>query len=224
MAIAHFHEFASRDDLVTRLADDVLHHLANGDNRTLAVSGGGTPKNLFRHLSNRDFDWPSVSIIPVDERNVPPDHERSNERMIRELLIQNKAAGAGFHPLRSEDTPEGVFDMVSGLGLPPSVCLLGMGNDGHTASWFPKADRLAEAVDPHTGQTAIAIEAPGAGEPRFTLTYPVVVHSGFLALHIEGAEKRDAFEVAEGTGPSEDMPIRYLLRDPAVALHVYWAA
>ena len=86
-----------------------------------------------------------------------------------------------------------------------------MGNDGHTASFFPGGDTLAEALDPHTDTTLIAISAPGAGEPRLTYTLPALLAASALCLHIEGQEKNDSAAPGRGRHGCDAMPIRAVL-------------
>jgi 6-phosphogluconolactonase len=209
--------FAARETLAETLARDVAEELervieARG-RATLAVSGGSTPKLFFEKLSEADIPWSRVSITLVDERQVPESSERSNARLVRTHLLQNRAAAARFIPL--VDNPEaekvGAFD----------VAVLGMGSDGHTASFFPGGDRLSEALDAGSGKRLIAISAPGAGEPRLTFTLPVLTRAGRLALHIEGAEKKQVLKKALEDGPEEDMPVRAVLRSEA-PVTLYW--
>jgi 6-phosphogluconolactonase len=209
--------FEAREALAETLARDVADELARAieakGRATLAVSGGTTPKLFFEKLSVIDIPWGRVSVTLVDERQVPESSERSNARLVREHLLQNKAAAARFVPLVDNPDAENIpaFD----------VAVLGMGNDGHTASFFPDGDTLAEAIDAETRKRLIAITAPGAGEPRLTFTLPVLAQAGRLALHIEGAEKKQVLKQALAEGPQEDMPVRAVLRGPA-PVTLYW--
>lgn len=209
--------FEAREALAEGLARDVAEELARAieakGRATLAVSGGTTPKLFFEKLSVIDIPWSRVSVTLVDERQVPESSERSNARLVRQHLLQNKAAAARFVPLVDNPDAENIpaFD----------VAVLGMGNDGHTASFFPGGDTLAEAIDAETRKRLIAITAPGAGEPRLTFTLPVLAQAGRLALHIEGAEKKQVLKQALAEGPQEDMPVRAVLRGPA-PVTLYW--
>jgi len=209
--------FEAREALAETLARDVADELARAieakGRATLAVSGGTTPKLFFEKLSVIDIPWGRVSVTLVDERQVPESSERSNARRVRQHLVQNKAAAARFVPLVDNPDAENIpaFD----------VAVLGMGNDGHTASFFPGGDTLAEAIDAETRKRLIAITAPGAGEPRLTFTLPVLAQAGRLALHIEGAEKKQVLKQALAEGPQEDMPVRAVLRGPA-PVTLYW--
>ena len=209
--------FDARDALADALANDVAAELrraiAAKGRATLAVSGGSTPKLFFEKLSHADLPWQRVMVTLVDERQVPETSERSNARLVRQHLLQNKAAAAQFVPL---------FENVEAAkALRFDVAVLGMGSDGHTASFFPEADRLKEAIDSGTSQRLIAITAPGAGEPRLTFTLPVLEASGRLALHIEGDDKKHVLDKALADGPEEDMPVRAVLRS-ATPITLYW--
>lgn len=209
--------FATREALAEGLArdvaDELLRAIAAKGKAMLAVSGGTTPKLFFETLSAMDIPWARVSVTLVDERQVPEESERSNARFVRAHLMRNRAAAARFVPL---------FDNPQAEHVPPfDVAVLGMGHDGHTASFFPGGDRLAEALDPHAGQRLIAISAPGAGEPRLTFTLPVLITAGRIFLHIEGAEKKEVLAKALGEGPAEDMPVRAVLRS-STPVTLYW--
>lgn len=209
--------FDAREALAETLARDVADELdraieAKG-RATLAVSGGTTPKLFFEKLSEIDIPWSRVSVTLVDERQVPETSERSNARLVRTHLLRNKAAAASFIPLAGNPAAA----RVAGF----DVAVLGMGSDGHTASFFPGGDRLSEALDAESGKRLIEMTAPGAGEPRLTFTLPVLEQSGRLALHIEGAEKRQVLKQALEAGPEEDMPVRAILRS-ATPVTLYW--
>lgn len=209
--------FTAREELAETLArdvaDELIRAIAAKGKATLAVSGGATPKLFFDKLSRAELAWARVTVTLVDERQVPESSERSNARLVRQHLLQNKAAAAKFVPLfdNAEAGKTSAFD----------VAVLGMGSDGHTASFFPGADRLAEALDSDTPQRLIEINAPGAGEPRLTFTLPVLEAAGRLALHIEGAEKKTVLNRALGDGPQEDMPVRAVLRSQT-PVTLYW--
>ena len=229
---ARLHEFKDGATLAEGLADRVAGALADAvaarGKATLAVSGGSTPKAFFKALSGRDLDWPKVTITLVDERFVPADNPRSNHLLVAENLLQGKAKAAGFLPLyrpagSAEEAARIVSADAAGLGHPFDVAILGMGTDGHTASFFPGGSRLAEAISAETPRGVITMEAEGAGEPRLTFTFASLQDARLLVLHIEGQGKKDVLAAAEGDGPETDMPIRAILRRAATPVDIYWA-
>ncbi len=209
--------FDTRGDLADHLAADVADELrrviAAKGKAVLAVSGGSTPKLFFEKLSQAELPWARVTVTLVDERQVPEDSERSNAKLVREALLQNHAAAAHFVPLfRNPD---------AGKTAPLDVVILGMGSDGHTASFFPKGSALATALDPDSSERLIEMQAPGAGEPRLTFTLPALLSAGRLSLHIEGQDKRQVLDKALGEGSQDDMPVRAVLR-AKTPVTLYW--
>ncbi|MDQ0998198.1 6-phosphogluconolactonase [Phyllobacterium ifriqiyense] len=224
--------FENGDALAEALATTVAGHLlagceANGK-AVLAVSGGTTPARFFKALSLKDLPWNTITITLVDERFVPPTSERSNERLVREALLQNAAAGANFVGLYHEavDAHQGAkmaAAEIARLGQPFDVVVLGMGGDGHTASFFPGGDNLKAAISKDEKALVLPMSAENAGEPRLTLTLPVIIAARFIALHIEGAGKMTTLEAALGEGEVEDMPIRAVLSSQPIDLEIFWA-
>jgi 6-phosphogluconolactonase len=215
--------------LAARVADNLRDAIASRGYAVLAVSGGSTPKHFFAQLSHAELDWSKVSMTLVDERWVPESSERSNARLVKDALLKHHAAAARFVPLYQADaaTPEaGLVALRTRLGELPTrfdVVILGMGNDGHTASFFPGADRLAEALDLHGTARVLPINAAGAGEPRITFTLPALLDTGALYLHIEGEAKRELLDAATlGQGAAAGYPIRAVLTQTRVPLRVYW--
>ena len=223
------HVFKTKDELAKALADRIAGALQArvevGGKASLAVSGGSTPVRLFQQLSNADIEWERVTTTLVDERCVPPHHKRSNAGLVHDHLLKNTAAAAEFVPLfdpvldpdvNLKTTTTALIDL-----LPLTATVLGMGNDGHTASFFPDAADLSVATDPHTPQILTTIDSVSAGETRLTLTLPALLASELLILHIEGAEKRDVLERARSGGDPNSLPIRHILnhRDD---LEIYW--
>ncbi len=220
--------FDNREALDRELAEHIAQALRRDiltrGCASLAVSGGSTPKGMFARLAETELDWNKVWITLVDERWVAPDHADSNERLVRENLLQQAAADAHFISMKSEDT-----DAQDGLGtiaqrledlpMPISCVVLGMGGDGHTASWFPKAANLAELIDPanpHLLGTCDPITAP---HQRITLTLPAVIESRELIIHITGDEKRQVLKEAV----AKQYPIAAVLQQTENPATIWWA-
>jgi 6-phosphogluconolactonase len=210
--------------LAAAIAEKLRAAIAARGEALIAVSGGSTPKRLFELLSNETLDWSHVTVTLVDERWVPDTDDRSNARLVEALLLQHKAADAKFVPLYAEAaTPEaGIVTVRTHVGLlkqPFDVVILGMGPDGHTASFFPGGDRLDEALDLSNDAVVLPMRAPNAGEPRITFTLRELLQARTLYLHIQGDDKRVMLDKAEQ--PGSELPIASVLRH-ARELDIYW--
>jgi 6-phosphogluconolactonase len=217
--------YPDREFLMLGLANTIAGQLADFLRRegraTLSVPGGTTPGPIFDTLSGVDIDWANVAVVLNDERWVPESSERSNTRLLRERLLRGRAAQARLVPLyASADQPEEMLQALEdGLKphLPISVLLLGMGADMHTASLFPGADRLEEALAAHA-PLLLPMRAEAAGEPRITLTAPTLRAAFNIHILITGDEKRAALERAMTLTPLE-APVRAVLDNATV----HWA-
>lgn len=202
--------------------------IATRGTASIAVSGGSTPKAFFKALSQSKIDWNKVSVTLVDERFVEPDSDRSNEKLVRDNLLIDAASSANFEPLyyptaTAEEAAATATKQTAAIGSPFDVAILGMGTDGHTASFFPGGSRLSEALNATTPRGVMTMEADGAGEPRLTFTFSSLQDAGLLVLHIEGAGKKDVLAKAQADGDEAEMPIRAMLRRAATPLQIYWA-
>ena len=221
----NFVAYPDRELLMLGLADAIASALAetlNGQGRaSLSVPGGTTPGPVFDILSGVGLDWANVAVFLNDERWVGEDSPRSNTRLLRQRLLVDKAAAATLVPLYAEAAePEAVLGaLAEGIEahLPISVLLLGMGTDMHTASLFPGADRLADALASNA-PVLLPMRAEAAGEPRITLTAPVLAGAMHIHILITGAEKRAAIEAAAGL-PALEAPVRVVLDNATV----HWA-
>ena len=221
------HEYGSRDDLAEALASGVAAVLAGGvamdGQALLAVSGGSTPKLFFQRLAREPIEWGNVTVLPVDERLVHPDHERSNARLIRENLLVDGADEANFAAMGERNGRIAIREDEAYLAVEGAeridALILGMGTDGHTASFFADGDSYDEATAPDAPSPVLAIRTPSQPEARITLTMPVITNARFLALHIEGDEKREVFERALN---GADLPIARVLAN-AEEIALFWA-
>jgi len=206
--------------LANRLAGELRQTLAGGGRASLAVPGGTTPGPIFDTLSAVELDWVRVDVMLTDERWVPETSERSNTRLLRQRLLTGHAAAARLVPLYAPaDTPEErLAALAAGVAqvLPLSGVLLGMGADMHTASIFPGADRLHDAL--HGADVLVPMRAPGAPEPRVTLSARVLREAIRRHVVITGRAKRDALEAARGM-TVEEAPIAAVLKGATV----HWA-
>lgn len=209
-------------DLANTLAGELFEALHNKDRVTFVVPGGHTPGPIFDILCGASIDWTRINVMLSDERWVSEDNTRSNTRLIRERLLVDKAAAATLIPLyQDSEAPEEVLPNLSkaiGPLLPIDVLLLGMGEDMHTASLFPGADRLDDAFDDHA-PLLLPMRSDAAGEPRVTLTAPVL--HGAMKTHIvfTGKAKNKALKEAYKLNNPKKAPISAFLRGATV----HWA-
>ncbi|WP_102223360.1 6-phosphogluconolactonase [Acidimangrovimonas sediminis] len=220
-----FVEYPDRDMMFLSLADRLTSELGDFLRRepraTFCVPGGTTPGPIFDVLGDIDLDWGRVSILPSDERWLPEDAPRSNARLVKNRLLQDKAAAAQFVPLYNgtENPGDKIDELIEQVRvhLPIHVLLLGMGGDLHTASIIPGAEG-AEAALAADAPVLVPIQVPGASEARITLSAPVLRQAMRVHVVIVGPEKRAALERADKMSLAE-APIRVILDDATV----HWA-
>jgi len=212
--------FDDREEQAGALAKAVAADLAAAiDARgkaSLAVPGGTTPAAFLTALGGAELAWDKIAVTLTDERWVPPDAPRSNQRLLRETLLAGGAAARVLPLYRADLEPTGDLGALAAqleAILPLDICVLGMGEDRHTASLFPGADRLDEALSDEA-PPVLALSAPGAPEPRVTLTAPVLRGAGKTYLLISGSSKLAALEEALLPGPAEEAPVRAVLHGP----------
>ncbi|MEQ9258883.1 MAG: 6-phosphogluconolactonase [Roseovarius sp.] len=207
--------------LADTLASELKSALTHKERVLFVVPGGSTPGPVFDALCDARLDWERVDVLLSDERWLPEVHVRSNTRLIRERLLVGKAAAARMLPLfvKGKAPEEVLAELEAGIvpALPIDVALLGMGSDMHTASLFPGADRLEEALEPRA-PVLMPMRAEGVPEARITLTARVL--RAALALHvvITGAPKKAALERARGLEPAQ-APVAAVLEEATV----HWA-
>ncbi|WP_371154213.1 6-phosphogluconolactonase [Jannaschia sp. 2305UL9-9] len=218
--------YPDREMLAMSLADTLASVLKNclmvHDHASFCVPGGSSPGETFSALSGVALDWSRVHVFLNDERWVPEGHPRSNTTLIKQTLLTDRAASAVHVPLVNDaPTPEdGIPALAPAFDkeLPISLLLLGMGDDMHTASLFPGADRLQEAMAPDA-PTLLAMRAEGAGEPRVTLSRRVLATAMETHVLIMGDAKRKVLDRALELDPME-APIAAFLKTATV----HWAA
>jgi len=191
----------------------------------LAVSGGKTPVEFFQQLSQQELDWAKVTIILVDERWLSVEDKDSNEKLVRDNLIQNAAKQAYFLGLKnSAELPsEGIMDCETQLRTQVDhidVVVLGMGDDGHTASWFSGSTQLAALIDSDTSAWCLPVEDGFLPQPRMSLTWRFIKRAEHIYLHFTGTKKNKIFEQA-CEKISEDLPVSHVLHQDGINISVY---
>lgn len=220
-----WHIFAGSGELDRALAEHLGKRLQTDIERhghaSLAVSGGSTPTGMFRKLSSCELDWNRVWLTLVDERRVATDSPASNERMLRENLLQNRAAAARFISL-ADNGADGVAALGRALDAIPrpfSAVVLGMGGDGHTASWFPGAVNLRALLDPGNPADVAETMPVTAPHERLTLTLAAVLKSREILIHITGEAKKTLLENAR----AEQHPVAAILQQTVTPASIWWA-
>jgi 6-phosphogluconolactonase len=227
-------KFASASDMVARLADEIVARLTSAvedrGRASLVVSGGTTPGALFDALRERDMPWDKVWITLSDERWVAPTEDGSNEKLVRTRLLRSKAASAHFVGMKTsaakpENAQTTVDAAISAMPRPFDATLLGMGDDGHTASLYPRAPELNAALDTGTPALVHAVHAQKAAATgnRMTLTLRAILDSRWIVLLIEGDAKMKTYRRAESGTDVPEMPVRAVLGQSRAPVAVFWA-
>ena len=224
-------EFENTSALDIELAEKVAALLAADiqarGKASLVVSGGRTPMGFFHLLSQQLLDWSSVTVTLADERWVDADHQDINEKLVRENLLINEAHQAQFISLKSaaENAVDAESECEQALASAGqfTVVILGMGDDGHTASLFPGTEALALGLDMNSGSTAIAVTPTAAPHQRMSMTLPRLLNAGQVIIHISGSSKQDVLLAAQNGDNAAELPIRAILGQQVAPLSVYWA-
>ena len=226
----HFHRFENDDLLALSLARTVAENLQNAlfekGEASLIVSGGSTPKKFFHALSQIDLGWENVKIGLCDERWVAPIHPDSNEKLVREALMVGYASKATFigmfiDGLEAYDAQSACGEKITSSFPSFDVMVLGMGEDAHTASLFPRNPKLKEAFDTH--QPCISIEPLSAPHTRMSLTLSAILSSKHLYLHFQGEKKLSLYHQALESDHRLEMPICAILHQANTPIEVYTA-
>jgi 6-phosphogluconolactonase len=225
-------KFTDLDALSRALADQLAASLhaaieARGI-ASLVVSGGKSPTRLFELLSHAALDWSRVCVALADERWVEPTDPGSNERLVREALLKGPAAAARFLGLKNgAPTPDmgavSAWETFARVPRPFDALVLGMGEDGHTASLFPGSPNLPRALNPAAVAGCVGMWAPTPPQARLSLNLSALLDSRRILLLINGDAKWRTYVAASAPGPLEEMPVRAMLRQTRIPIQVMWA-
>jgi 6-phosphogluconolactonase len=214
-----FLSFGARDEAALSLAGELERLLSvalkQQEEAALIVSGGSSPIGLFHALRERNLPWDRIWIVPSDERVVPANHPDRNETMIRQSLMRSRAAAAGLVSLISSGP------LSPPLFGPFEAAVLGMGEDGHTASLFPGSPDLEAALA--SEHMTYRLQVPQLDARRVSLTPAAILKSKQLFLLFFGDGKRQVFERALAGGDVAEYPVRFVLQQDRVPVRVYWA-
>lgn len=209
------------------LAAELRRALEQQPRARLLLSGGSTPGPVYKALARAPLDWKRIDVALVDERWLQPDDPDSNSHLVRATLLHDKAADARFETLTRPG--RSIEQAVAAANLHanqvPDAVVLGMGDDGHTASLFPGLRGLEQLLgSPYAYVAVNAAGCPGAGPwpRRISLTPAGLEPSRMRLLLIRGEHKRRVFERAmDGVDPTE-LPIRFAFTTPGARLRVHW--
>ena len=222
--------FTNKAELELTLAKEISKKLEleikNKGQATLLVSGGSTPKKLYEILSNKEIDWNNVNIGLIDERFVSPDTNESNELLIKNTLLQNKANDAKFIGLvfNLNDYEENLNIAISknkALYKSITCSILGMGLDGHTASLFPNSKEVYTNDSIYQDKMIINTKATSEPSKRISYTKAKILSSNHLFLYFNGKEKLDVFNSAKETNNSSVKPISAFIHQNKKTLNVF---
>lgn len=217
------------EDLVANIVNELKQAIGQKGYASIAVSGGKTPIPLFILLSQQELNWNRVFVTLVDDRWVDDTNDASNEKLVMTYLLQNKAKLANFVGLKNScDNPfDGAEEtdktLTTKIPMPLDVLILGMGDDGHTASLFPGAANLMTGLDMNSGRKVIGMTPLTAPFDRITLTLPTILDSKNIYLHLIGQSKMDVLEQAEKGNNVDEMPIRAILHQDKVNVIGFWS-
>lgn len=207
-------------------ADALRADLAVGDGARLLVSGGTTPAPVYRELTLHGLDWGRVRVALVDERWLPSGDADSNAELVRETLLDGPAAAARFEPILMPDRNlDEAVRAANRMSQPASIALLGMGPDGHTASLFPGAPSLAQALvasDDYVSFDAAGCAGAGAWPLRISITPVGLAKARRRLLLVRGEPKRRLLERAIAGDDDFELPVRVLFSLPGNPLQIHW--
>jgi 6-phosphogluconolactonase len=224
------HDFATRDEASLAAAQHMVaalvRQLGQQDRTSLVVTGGSSPVLCYTTLSKVEMPWNRVDVILSDDRWVPPTHDDSNEKLVRETLLQGVAADAVLHPYFADgvtvnDRCEEFAGVLDNLPSPFACSLLGMGEDGHIASLFADAENFAQGIDVDGTSQCISVSTAASPHARISLTLAALLRSAAIVLLFFGESKRDVYQQAKASPTA--YPVSRLLHQDRVPVYAFWA-
>jgi 6-phosphogluconolactonase len=224
------HFFNSREEASLAAADRIIEALTRRLDRqpraSLVVTGGLSPALCYAALAKANIPWGRVQTLLSDERWVPPTHDDSNEKMVRETLLTGHATEADLLSLYDaqvsvSERSSTLNETLEDLPIPFACSLLGMGEDGHFASLFPDSDSLEVGLQVDHPTFVVPVNTAASPHPRISLTLAALTRSDVIVLLFFGKAKREVYEQAKAS--STEFPVSRLLHQKRVPVHVYWA-
>jgi 6-phosphogluconolactonase len=224
------HHFQTRDEASLAAAQHIVaalvRQLGQQDRASLVVTGGSSPTLCYTTLARVELPWNRVDVLMSDDRWVPPTHDDSNEKLVRETLLKGAAAEAVLHPyfddsVAVDDRCEEFERVLRDLPRPFACSLLGMGEDGHIASLFADAANFAQGVDVDGTAQCIPISTAASLHARISLTMAALLQSAAIVLLFFGKSKRDVYEQAKASPTA--YPVSGLLHQDRVPVYAFSA-
>jgi len=222
------HKFDSREAasaaIAARMAGLVGAQVVRGGEGNFVVGGGSTPAACFELLSDYELNWDKITVALSDERWVPNDHEDSNERLVREKLLQNEAIAGRLlsvyeDNLSVEERCDALQSEIPANGF--ACSMLGMGTDGHFASLFPDADCLEAGLKLDNHRYYMPVRTAASPHPRISMTLSALLASDEILLFFYGEEKLAVYENAHTV--DKTYPVTALLEQQITPVSLYWA-
>ncbi len=188
---------------------------------SLAVPGGSTPGPFLRQLGQAELDWSRINVTTTDERQVAIDHARSNARLISESLLLNPEVKPAFFALNQGLNLDQLRQQFVQYFIPLDICVLGMGDDGHTASLFPGVDE--DLLSTSSQQLIAEVQPPGDLEARFTLTARALLMARYIHILIHGENKKAVLDDSLSGDDVSQMPVRCIWQHANARVMIHYA-
>lgn len=225
----NLNEFKSQEELLSSFCKEIINNLQKAikekGKASLLLSGGSTPKPLFEALSKIDIAWEKVNVGLCDERWIDSSSKNSNENLVKTNLFKNYAQKANFVSMFIKDldineAKDLCSQNIKNSLFPFDVLVLGMGEDGHTASIFPNNIKLDEAYDLNSECLCVNMIPSDAPYERMSLNKKAILSASNIYLHFEGEKKQEVFNQALKAN-AYDMPIASILNNENKTIEVY---
>ncbi|MBL4828120.1 MAG: 6-phosphogluconolactonase [Spongiibacteraceae bacterium] len=231
------HLFKTRDALLSALTQEcsvrLTQAIENKQRASFLVSGGSTPVPLYDVLSTQVLSWKDVDVALVDERWVSVDSEYSNQCLVKNTLLKNKASSANFIGMKTDhhravDAQAEVEANYRRISSPFDIVLLGLGLDGHTASLFPEAQMNEHALSLEGEVLCTAVNAKqskvtGELTQRMSLSLKAITSAKQIILFITGDDKLAVYRQALTADCVIKTPIAAVLQQQCCPVSVYWS-
>lgn len=223
---AHATREEAGDAAADRVATLLRAAIERRGDAAMIASGGESPRGLYASLSEAPLDWSRIAVVPSDERCVEASDPASNAGMIQATLLRAAAGAARLLPLYDAGLApsEAVARAAARLAAVPrpfAVTVLGLGEDGHTASLFPDSPGIEDELT--SDARVVAVRVARLPQVRISLTPRALLDTDEICLVFFGKEKRRVYERAREAGPIAAMPVRLFLHQTAVPVTVFWA-